>query len=98
MINGSEKGTLDGRAVELRPVGFGYALESNRIREEKDAMAAAKYICAMSAHWEDSGDRVFADGAAIDAWPMRDSLELIELINKAGQVNAPREVPKGPSH
>jgi hypothetical protein len=91
MIYDNEKATLGGRAVELRNVGFGYALESNRIREEQDSWAATKYICAMSAHWADTGERVFADVAAIDAWPMRDSMDLIDLINKAGKVNSLRE-------
>lgn len=91
-MHGTEKGTLGGRAVELRAVGFGYAVESNRIREETDAFTAAKYICALSAHWLDTGERIFADAAAIDAWPMRDSMDLIDLINKSGKVNTPREL------
>lgn len=87
----TERGRLAGREVELRPVGFGYAMESNRIREEQDAWAAAKYICALSAHWADTGERVFADAAAVDAWPMRDSLQIVDLIRKSGSVNSPRE-------
>ena len=90
MLYPTETGILAGRAVELRAVGFGYAMESNRIREEQDAFAAAKFICSISAHWADTGERVFADAAAIDAWPMRDSMELVDLINKAGKVNTPR--------
>lgn len=83
--------TLDGRVVELRHVGFGVAMKAQKVAETTgDAVNSALVVLASSAHWQDSGERVFADVAAIEAWPMNQSMQIMELARLAGVVNDPR--------
>jgi len=78
-------GTLQGRAVELREVSIGVALEANK---QGDGFKSALFVLSQSAHWQDTGERVFASVQSIlDDWPMIALTEINELATIAGQLN-----------
>lgn len=90
----SVTGTLNGRAVELRTAGFGAMLDAQAVlAATNDRFRMALVIMAASAHWADTGEKIFADLAAVEAWPMVDSRDLTALATLANEVNAPRETP-----
>lgn len=83
--------TLAGREVELRQVGIGVGLESNRVREATgDNFRAGLVILAGSAFWKDDGTKVFADLDAVINWPMVDFADVAACANEAGRINKPK--------
>lgn len=85
-------GTLAGRAVVLRSVGFGVALDAQAVLSAtNDQFASALVVLVASAHWEDTGEKVFADVDAVKAWPMRDMGDLTALARAATDLNGPRK-------
>ena len=90
MISETKQGTLDGRPVELREVNIGIALAANKAGEG-DPFEVGLRVLVHSAYWAGSEERVFADRAAIDLWPMRMMREISELSNLASRLNLPRD-------
>lgn len=78
-------GTLQGRAVELREVSIGVALEANK---QGDGFRSALFVLSRSAFWQDTGEPVFLGvNDIIDNWPMIALSEINELATLAGQLN-----------
>jgi hypothetical protein len=85
---------LDGREVDLRVVGIGVGLTANEYREKTgDRLRASFLVLAESAHWKDSGERIFADLKAIEAWPMPNLSEVIDLAYAAAELNRSKRLP-----
>jgi hypothetical protein len=79
---------LNGRMVELRLVGIGTGLAAMAVHGE-DRRRAVNMILVDSAHWKDTGERVFDSVEAIDRWPMPDLLRVMRLGNEAWELNQP---------
>jgi hypothetical protein len=91
----TREGKLGGRPVELRQVGFGVGWQSQAVlKETGDSFVAGLVILAASAHWADTGEKVFADYRAVMDWPMVDSADIFKLATEAGMLNAPRTEPQ----
>jgi hypothetical protein len=86
MIEGNSKaGTFRGRAVELREVSVGVALQANN---QGSGLMSALYVLAHSAHWTDTGERVFASVQnMLDDFPMSSLPEINALAVQAGELN-----------
>lgn len=83
--------TLGGRALEMRKAGFGAFWQGVDAQEQSGDHRAATYaIIAAAAYWVDTGEKVFADWRAVEAWPMEDTQELVALMNIASEMNNPR--------
>jgi len=93
----TREGWLDGRAVQLRKVGIGVAIEANEVRAETgNNFKAGIVIMAASAYWADTGERIFADKAAVEAWPMEDFGDIIALVTEATELNKAKDRSTGP--
>jgi hypothetical protein len=89
MMERTKQGTLDGREVELREVSAGVGIAANKTGDGFESMMV---VLVHSAHWADSGERVFKDRAAIDnEWPMRMLPEIMALGALAGDLNLDTE-------
>lgn len=78
-------GTLDGRAVELREVKAGVGIAAHKLGDGFEGMML---VLAHSAHWADTGERVFKDRASIDEdYPMRLLPAILALAGLAGELN-----------
>ena len=79
------QGTLDGRAVELREVSAGVGLAALKTGDGHESMFV---VLVHSAHWADTGERVFKDRASIDDnWKMRHLPEIRLLAAAASELN-----------
>lgn len=85
MMKRTKHGTLDGRAVELREVPVVVALEANK---QGEGFLSALFVLVHAAHWQDSGERVFASVEQLtNEWPMRLLPEINALAALSGQLN-----------
>jgi len=88
MLERIRSGLLDGRAVELREVSAGIGIMANKTGDGFESMML---VLVHSAHWADSGERIFKDRASIDnEWPMRLLPEIIALASVSGELNLPQ--------
>lgn len=82
---------LTGRAVELRVVSFGCLRRARRLVEATgDGEEASMLVASESAHWVDSGERVFRSVADIDAWPSDAANELMAMLGAAADLHRPK--------
>ena len=81
------QGTLDGRAVELREVSLRVGVDAP---QQETPFTGAMFVLAHSAHWVDTGERVFkgADDV-LDHMTMRRIREVNALSRMAQEVNSP---------
>lgn len=84
---------LDGRAVELRVVPFSVLLAARKFVDDKgepDGEKATILMLVHSAHWADSGERVFRSVDDVMNWPASSAMQLFTLITEAAAVNRPK--------
>jgi len=91
----TKQGTLGGRAVELREVSLRVAYEAS---DQGSGRFALLYVFVHSAHWADTGERIFKSiDEALDGMTMRQGNEINALAALAGELNmsVPTPAPNG---
>lgn len=87
----TKPGTLGGRAVELREVSLRVAYDAS---DQGGGRLALLYVMVHSAHWADSGERIFKTiDEALDGMTMRQGVEINVLAELAGDVNMEKPKP-----
>ena len=81
----TKQGTLGGRAVELREVSLRIGYEAG---DQGGGRLALLYVFVHSAHWADTGERIFkTTDEALDSMTMRQGQEINALAALAGELN-----------
>jgi hypothetical protein len=77
---------FDGREVEIKEFTI-RELKPMRAAFEADQENGMWYVLLCSAHYQDTGEKVFADIDAILDLPARKSLLISSMANKAMEIN-----------